>query len=99
MNRRPFVVAIAALIAMVALPGTALAGGDVSNGSFEDGDFAEQIAGAHEIQRQAATVRRTGFDPDLAAADPEQGVAVIALLEQHLADPELLGVAKPGDSL
>jgi choice-of-anchor C domain-containing protein len=40
MNRRPFVVAIAALIAVVALPGSALAGGDVTNGSFEEGDFA-----------------------------------------------------------
>ena len=38
-----------------------------------------------------------GLDPDLAAAHPEQRVAGIALLEQHLADGQMLGVAKIGN--
>ena len=78
-----------------------LAGGGVRGAALavEHGDLAEQVAGAHEIQRQAAAVGGAGLDPDLAAADPEQGVAGIALLEQHFADAELLGVAKAGDPL
>jgi choice-of-anchor C domain-containing protein len=39
MNRRPLIGLIAGLIAVVALPVTALAGGEVTNGSFEEGDF------------------------------------------------------------
>lgn len=67
--------------------------------AVEDGDLAEEIAGTHEIQGQAAAVGSPGLDPDLPAADPEQGVAGIALLEQHLADAEILGVAKAGNPL
>jgi choice-of-anchor C domain-containing protein len=40
MLRRPFVGLIGALIAVVALPVTALAGGEVANGSFEEGAFS-----------------------------------------------------------
>ena len=67
--------------------------------AVEHGDLAEQIAGAHEIQRQAAAVGGAGLDPDLAASDAIQRVAGIALLEQHFAEAELLGVAKAGDAL
>ena len=42
----------------------------------------------------SAAVRGPGLDADLAAADPEQGVARIALLEQRLTGREVLGVAK-----
>ena len=78
-----------------------LAGGGVRGAALavEHGDLAEQIAGAHEIQRQAAAVGGAGLDPDLAAAHPIQRIAGIALLEQHFADAELLGVAKAGDAL
>src|ERR1700730_1544012 len=61
-------------------------------------DLAKEIAGAHEIQRQPAAVGSAGFDPDLSAPDPEQGAAGIALLEQRLADAQILGVAKARDS-
>ena len=73
-----------------------LAGGGVRGAALavEHGDLAEQIAGPHEIQRQPAAVGGAGLDPDLAAADAEQRVAGIALLEQHLADAEMLGVAE-----
>ncbi len=57
------------------------------------------IAGAHEVQGQAAAVGGAGLDPDLAAADPVKGVAGVALLEQRLAERQLLGVAEAGDSL
>ena len=67
--------------------------------AVEHRDLAEQIARAHEIQGQPAAVGSAGLDPDLAAADPEQGIAGIALLEQHLADRQLLGVAKAGNPL
>src|SRR6478752_747043 len=78
-----------------------LAGGGVRGAALavEDGDLAEQIAGAHEIQRQAAAVGSAGFDPDLAAPDAIKSIAGIALLEQHFAETELLGVAKAGDAL
>ncbi len=65
--------------------------------AVEHRDLAEQVARPHEIQGQAAAVRGPGLDPDLAAADPEQGIAGIALLEQYLAGPEVLGVAKAGN--
>src|SRR6185369_7715159 len=73
-----------------------LAGGGVRSAALavEHGDLAEQIARAHEIQRQSATVGSAGLDPDLAAPDPVQGIAGIALLEQHFAETELLRVAK-----
>ncbi len=64
--------------------------------AVEHRDLAEQFAGPEEIQRQPAAVGGAGLDPDLAAADPEQGIAGVALLEQHLAGAELLGVAKAG---
>ena len=64
--------------------------------AVEHRDLAEQIARPQKIQGQPAAVGGAGFDPDLAAADPEQGVAGVALLEQHLADPELLGMAETG---
>ena len=78
-----------------------LAGGRVRGAALavEHRDLAEQIARAHEIQGQPAAVGGAGLDPDLAAADPEQGVAGIALLEQHLAGAEMLGVAKAGNPL
>ena len=53
--------------------------------SVEHGDLSEQVARAHEIEGEPAAVRRAGLDADLAAPDSEQGVAGIALLEQHLA--------------
>ena len=62
-------------------------------------DFAEQVARSQEIQRQPAAVGGAGLDADLAAAHAEQGVAVVAFLEQRLARREHLGVAKPGDAL
>ncbi len=67
--------------------------------AVEHRDLAEQVARAHEIQRQPAAVGGAGLDPDLAAADPEQGIAGVALLEQHLAGREMLGVAEAGDPL
>src|SRR3984957_3321388 len=67
--------------------------------AVEHGDLAEQIAGPEKIQGQAAAVGSPGFDADLAAADPKQGVAAVALLEQHLANAKLLGVAKARYSL
>src|SRR5450755_4624718 len=58
-------------------------------------EVAEKIlAPPHEQFRRLGA----GFDPDLAAANPEQRVAAVALLEQHLAQPKLLGVAKAGYS-
>ena len=73
-----------------------LAGGRVRGAALavEHGDLAEEIAGAHEIQRQAAAVGGAGLDPDLAAADPEQRIAGIALLEQDLADARAAGCGK-----
>jgi multidrug efflux pump subunit AcrB len=78
-----------------------LAGGGVGGAALavEHGDLAEQIAGSEKIQCQPAAVGGTGFDANLAAADPEQGVAAVALLEQHLADAKLLGVAQARYSL
>ena len=67
--------------------------------AVEHRDLAEQIARAHEIQGQPAAVGGAGLDPDLAAAHPEQGIAGVALLKQHLAEREMLGVAKAGDPL
>src|SRR5712672_517952 len=77
-----------------------LAGGGVRGAALavEHRDLAEQVARAHEIQGQAAAVGGAGFDPDLAAANPKQRVAAVALLEQHLAQPKLLGAAKSGYS-
>src|SRR5579871_2645935 len=66
--------------------GTALA--------IEDGNLAEQIARPHEIQGQAAAIGGPGLDADLPAANPEQRIAGIALLEQHLARGHVLGVTK-----
>src|SRR5882757_6578146 len=69
-----------------------LTGGRIRGAALavEHCDLAEQFAGAHEIQRQAAAVGSAGLDPDLTAANAEQGVAGIALLEQDLAERELL---------
>ena len=67
--------------------------------AVEHRDFAEQVARAHEIQRQPAAVGGAGFNADLPAPHPEQGVAGVALLEQHLAHAQILGVAKARDSL
>src|SRR5207248_938903 len=41
--------------------------------AVEHGDLAKEIAGAHEVQRQPATIWRTRLDPYLAAPHPEQG--------------------------
>ena len=75
-----------------------LAGGGIGGAALavEHRDLAEQVARAHEIQGQPPAVGGPGFDPDLAAADPEQRVAAVALLEQDLADAKLLGVAEAG---
>ena len=67
--------------------------------AVEQGDLAEQIARFHEIQRQPAAVGHAGFDVDLPAAHPEQRIARITLLEQHLAGREMVGVAKVGQPL
>jgi hypothetical protein len=77
------------------------AGGGVRGAALavHDRDLAEQVAGTHEIQGQAAAVGGAGLDPDLAAADPVKRVAGVALLEQHLAEPELLGMAEAGHPL
>jgi len=61
--------------------------------AVKHGDLAEEITGPKEIQGQPAAVGGPGLDPDLAAADPKQSVAGVALLKQHLADTEVLGVA------
>ena len=57
-------------------------------------DFTEQVARPHEVQGQPAAVGGAGLDTDLAPAHAEQRVARIALLEQHLAVPQMLGVAE-----
>ncbi len=78
-----------------------LAGGGVRGAALavQHRDLAEQVARTHEIQRQPAAVGGAGLDPDLAAANPVQGIAGVPLLEQHFADPELLGVAEAGNPL
>src|SRR5258708_10832534 len=60
----------------------------------EDGDFSEQVAGSHEIQRQATAVGGTGLNADLAAADPEQRVSGITLLEQDFTGIQMLRVTE-----
>src|SRR6266404_6504192 len=72
------------------------AGGGVRGTALavENGDLAEQIAGTHEIQGQTAAVGGAGLDPDLAAADPVKRVTGVTLLEQRLAEAQLLGVAE-----
>jgi hypothetical protein len=62
--------------------------------AIEHRDFAEQIARPKKVQGQPAAVGGAGFDPDLAAAHPEQGIARIALLKKHFASVEMLGMAK-----
>ena len=77
-------------------------GGDRIGGAalaVEHGDLAEEVAGAHEVQGQPAAVGGAGLDADLAAADAEQGIAGVALLEQNLASRQLLGVAKARNPL
>ena len=56
--------------------------------------LAEQVARPHEVQGQTAAVGDAGLDTDLAPAHAEQRVPRIALLEQHLAIPQMLGVAE-----
>src|SRR5690606_36246510 len=60
---------------------------------------SEQIAGTKKVQRQPRAVGGPGLDPNLAATHPEQRIAAISFLEQHLASGELLRVAKPGNAL
>jgi hypothetical protein len=62
--------------------------------AVEHRDLAKKIAGPQEIQGQPAAVGSAGLDPDLAAPNPEQGVAGIALLKQHFAGAQMLGMAK-----
>jgi len=67
--------------------------------AVEHGDLAKEVARPHEIERQPVAVGGAGLDPDLPAPHPEQRVAGIALLEQHLAARQMLGVAEIGDPL
>ena len=77
------------------------AGGGVGGSrlAIEHRDFAEQIAGSLKVQRQTRAVRGAGFNANLAAPDPEQRVALVAFLKQHLASSELLGMAQAGNPL
>src|SRR5450755_789155 len=65
----------------------------------EHGNLAEEVARPHEIQRQPAAVRRSGLDADLAPTNPVQRLAGVALLKQHLAGCQMLGVAEMGNPL
>ena len=78
-----------------------LAGGRVRGAALavKHRNLAKEIAGAHEIQCQAAAVGRAGLDANLAAAHPEQGIAGVTLLEQDFTGIEVLGVAEIGNPL
>ena len=62
--------------------------------AVERGDLAEQVAGAEKVERQLAAGRGAGLDSNLAATDSVERVAAVALLEQHLACGEVLGMAE-----
>ena len=78
-----------------------LAGGGIRRAflPIQHGDLAEEVPRPHEIQRQPAAVRGAGLDADLAATNAVQCLARVALLKQHLAGCQMLGVAEMGNPL